>query len=188
MSLRELAHRYIATLRSAGVEFDAGLSASEICDVEEMYGFHFPPDLRDFLMAALPITRPFVDWRNGGQEEIARRLAWPLEGICFDIERNDFWIDAWGERPNVLEDAFDIARGAVAAAPTLIPVYSHRYMPDSPSEEGNPVFSVYQTDIIFYGVTLWDYLENEFPYYFGRQGPQWAGGSKPIEFWSALCE
>ena len=46
--------------------------------------------------------------------------------------------------------------------PKLIPIYSSRYIPESPKETGNPVFSVYQTDIIYYGFDLLSYFENEF--------------------------
>src|SRR5207245_1362409 len=44
----------------------------------------------------------------------------------------------------------------------LIPVCSQRYLPDDPPLAGNPVFSIYQTDIIIYGRNLWDYFRHEF--------------------------
>ena len=67
-------------------------------------------------------------------------------------------------------------------------------MPDASHWEGNPVLSVYQTDIIYYGYDLEDYLRHEFdlpdrkpwPEHFrsisfwdiGRfQEVRWAGGS-----------
>ena len=43
-----------------------------------------------------------------------------------------------------------------------IPVYVHRRMPDRPHAAGNPVFSVHQTNIIYYGADLRDYLLHEF--------------------------
>jgi hypothetical protein len=53
-------------------------------------------------------------------------------------------------------------RRLVAEAPALIPVYHHRMIPDRPGAPGNPVFSVHQTDIIYYGIHLRDYLVHEF--------------------------
>jgi hypothetical protein len=50
------------------------------------------------------------------------------------------------------------------------------------------VFSIYQTDIIYYGADLFDYLSNEFGYYFGRAGHVFNGGARRIEFWSELTE
>jgi hypothetical protein len=106
--------------------------------------------------------------------------------MCFDIEHNSFWLESWGAKP-ALGEACAIARAKVADAPHLIPIYSHRYMPDRPCIAGNPVFSIYQTDIIYYGADLFDYLCNEFEHSFGRA--KYALGSQPrqIEFWSDLA-
>ncbi len=66
----------------------------------------------------------------------------------------------------------------------MIPVFSHRYLPDDPNEAGNPVFSVYQTDIIYYGADLLDYFENEF----AQPRPAWRTITpRLIRFWSALA-
>ena len=46
----------------------------------------------------------------------------------------------------------------LAQAPTLIPIYGHRYLPAGNGTHGHPVLSVYQTDIIFYGTDLADYM------------------------------
>jgi ABC-type glycerol-3-phosphate transport system substrate-binding protein len=96
-------------------------------------------------------------------------LDWPFAGIAFDIRHDVFWFDEWGQKPNDIEAAVEIARRHVRAAPTLIPLYSHRYLPSEPLLAGNPVFSVYQTDIIYYGGDLWEYFSNEF----GPQDERW---------------
>jgi len=62
-------------------------------------------------------------------------------------------------------------------------------LPDRPPAPGNPVFSVYQTDIIYYGGDLENYLCNEYHYYFGT--PQYVAlpsQIRSIEFWSWLVE
>jgi hypothetical protein len=56
----------------------------------------------------------------------------------------------------------------------------HRMMPDEPREAGNPVFSVHQTDIIYYGFDLLDYLRNEFKL---RDRDPWPEKVRPIRFW-----
>lgn len=43
-----------------------------------------------------------------------------------------------------------------------IVVIEHRYLLASPCEAGNPVLSIYQSDIIIYGVDLHDYFLTEF--------------------------
>lgn len=97
-------------------------------------------------------------------------------------------MDSWGAKPAALADACAIARAAIAAAPRLVPVCGHRFIPDRPSEAGNPVFSVYQTDIIYYGSNLFDYFCNEFGYFFGRSGCILDGRVRHIEFWSDLVD
>jgi hypothetical protein len=48
-------------------------------------------------------------------------------------------------------------------APKLIPINGHRMMPDRLRSAGNPVRSIYQTEIIFYGFDLDDCLRHELP-------------------------
>ena len=181
--------KYKSTIERAGVVFESGLTGQEVRRSETAYGFCFPPDYRAFLMYALPTSHGFIDWRNADETRIQERLSWPYEGMCFDIEHNHFWLRAWGARPDQLSDAFAIAKRAVQQAPILIPIAGHRYIPAQPAEDGNPVFSVYQTDIIYYGQNLFEYLENEFGYYFFGHGRyQMTAPVKPIAFWSYLVD
>jgi hypothetical protein len=175
-----------ATFKAAGVKIEPGLSVEEFAGLERRYGFQFPPDLREFLALGLPVSDRWVDWRNGDPDLIRGRLDEPVEGICFDIEHNEFWLPEWSDRPADLSEAFAIARRAVAAAPVLIPIYAHRYLPAVPAKSGNPVFSVHQTDIIHYGSDLLDYLRREFHPYFGGAEPAAIGECRPIPFWSQL--
>jgi hypothetical protein len=162
------------------VEFDAGLSDSEVIAIEGRFGFRFPPDLREFLQTALPRGPRFPDWRSGAEDELRDWLDLPRQGVMFDLEHNGFWLEEWGPRPDSLTDALRIAGELIAAAPHLIPVYMHRMMPDEPHLAGNPVFSVHQTDIICYGADLADYLCREF----GLPGCQPSQGqTRPIRFW-----
>jgi hypothetical protein len=152
----------VGTLRDNSVEFEAGLTDAEIAAAEARFGFRFPPDLRAFLQAGLPCGSDFPDWRDGDETALRGWLDLPLRGIRFDIEHNGFWLDEWGPRPASLSEAQRVASELVTAAPRLIPVFKHRMMPSEPYLPGNPVFSVHQTDIIYYGVDLRDYLIHEF--------------------------
>lgn len=170
-------------LEAAGAELEPGLTETEVSQIESEFGFAFPPDLRHVLQTMLPTADRFPDWRNGGQTSLRERLSWPEEGLCFDVEHNDFWLEDWGARPRSLEDALATARDHIRRAPTLIPFYAHRYIPAEPVGDGNPVLSVYQADIIYYGSDLPTYFAAEF----GLDPPSWAI-SKPreIRFWSRL--
>jgi hypothetical protein len=165
-----------------------GLTEDELMRAEEIHEFRFPPDLRSFLSCVLPLGRHFYDWRNPGSRALLGMFAWPFEGIAFDIEHNKFWWDEWGPRPEKLADAFEIAKAAVAAAPRLIPISSHRFIPEEPSLAGNPVFSVYQTDIIEYGVDLQDYFLREFGNRAERDAKWPEEPSRRIRFWSDVID
>lgn len=173
----------VHTMREGGFDLTAGLSEDELRGAEEELGASFPPDLRMLLEYATPRGERFPDWRNPHSAAIAERLAWPADSMCFDIEHAEFWLPEWGGRPGSLEEAHTKARAEVSHAPVLIPIFAHRYLPASPCREGNPVFSVYQTDIIYYGNDLPSYLHAEF----GVPNPYAVPGSpREIELWSKL--
>jgi hypothetical protein len=175
-------------LERAGVTFGPGLADDELAAAEQRYGFAFPPDLREYLAYALPTGKGFPNWRDLDDPTTQAALVSPLEGLCFDVEHNGFWLDDWGPRPADLPTAFRIAAQQVHAAPPLIPLRGHRYLPALPAMAGNPVFSVHQTDVIYYGATLENYLRNEYPYYFGSGGFHTPPIVREIAFWSRLVE
>jgi hypothetical protein len=137
----------IALMETAGVMFDKGLTDVEVARAEENYDIRFPPDLRAFLQTAFPKHFPFPNWRSENDPFIREMLEAPIHGILFDVERNDFWLPEWGSRPLQSDDRKSVVERIAARAPKLIPIYSHRMMPDRPFLPGNPVLSVHQTDI-----------------------------------------
>jgi hypothetical protein len=173
-------------VRRQGASLEPGLSPAEIEAIEVTFGFRFPDDLRALLTAFLPQGYGFPNWRSRTDADLRDRLDWPADGIAFDIERNGFWMADWGAKPSEPSDSIAIARERIAAAPKLVPIYSHRYLPCEPSAAGSPVYSVYQTDIVFYGVDLEDYFENEF----GSRGHSRIAAHRirRIRFWSELVE
>ncbi|MGI8542374.1 MAG: SMI1/KNR4 family protein [Aridibacter sp.] len=166
----------------------SGLTEDEIVKAETLYDFRFPPDLKEFLMFALPVSSKWINWRKLGSNDIKAAFDWVYEGIYFDIENNVFWLEDWGEKPADLQEAFSIAKQKIDEAPKLIPIYSHRYMPTEPNERNNPVFSVYQTDIVYYGNNIWDYFEKEFPHHFQTLSNKIEKPIKQIKFWSLFAE
>jgi hypothetical protein len=142
-----------------------GLTDAEFAQVEARYGFTFADDHRAFLAAALPVEENnaphgWPDWRDGDPAELRRMLDWPVEGVLFDVERNAMWDRSWGPRPDAVSERLAVAGRHLASVPQLVPVYAHRYLPAGGT--GHPVLSVYQTDIIYYGLDLADYIHQEF--------------------------
>lgn len=156
MSLHDLASRIGATI-------ERGLSDAEVAAVQVMFEIAFPPDLRQFLQAGLPTGERWPNWALAlssafEADRIRDMLRWPRDGMLIDVEQNGFWDSTWGVRPDDRAERAGVVTRAVAAAPRLIPIFGHRYISAEPSESGNPVFSVYQTDIIIYGSNLETYL------------------------------
>ena len=175
----------ISLLRKRGVTFAKGLSDKEITEIENEFRFIFPPDLRQFLQTALPVSNNFIDWHS--IKDIKQRFTWPFEGILFDISNNHFWYKDWGKKPDSQAEQIQLAESFYGQYPPLIPIYSHRYLPATPYEAGNPVFSVYQTDIICYGNDLFSYFSNEFGIKYDNAVAQ-QPTPRYIEFWSDLAE
>jgi hypothetical protein len=159
-------------VRSGRYEIGPGLTDEEFARIERDYNLEFADDHRAFLAAGLPLNGPrkkgqtwvlpWPDWRNGAPGDLRRQLDWPVEGALFDVENNALWHPSWGQRPVELSQALSTARRHLAQAPTMIPVYAHRYLPAGRCTHGHPVLSIYQTDIIIYGATLADYIDHEF--------------------------
>lgn len=137
-----------------------GLTEAEVSEAATMHSLRFPPDLRTLLQSRLPCGPQWPDWRH--PETVADRLTWPWEGAAFDIEENAFWLDEFDPRPSQLEEALRVARPHFDAAPKLIPIFAHRSIVSVPHAPGNPILSVYQTDIICYGLDLADWISREF--------------------------
>lgn len=75
----------------------------------------------------------------------------------------------------------------VALAPKLVPLWGTRYLPADPHEAGNPILSVVQTDIIYYGVDLSAYFVREFGLATANQQDA-AVTPRRIRFWSDIID
>jgi hypothetical protein len=190
---RKQAQYIIRVLNDKNVQFARGLSDNDVQMIESKFDFNFTPDLKLFLQLSLPISDGFINWRHGLEsrieaEKIMARLYWPLEGMLFDLQADDFWIKIWGDKPNSYDEKKRIAIEKYLTIPKLIPIYSHRYIPSRPKEEGNPIFSVHQMDIIIYGYDLATYFANEFSFELTGDFEKLDGPKRQIDFWSRCVE
>jgi hypothetical protein len=160
--MTELVDDAIAVLRRCDVELGPALTEHELSEIERTYGFLFGPDHRELLSKVLPLGQRWVDWRSDPENDIRYRMAWPEDGLIFDVQHDQFWPKSWGEKPAELHKAMSVARTRIRQWPVLVPLYAHPFRPAGPSHPGAPIFSVYQNDIIYYGSDLADYFEREF--------------------------
>jgi|SRR5215467_11738858 len=103
-----------------------GYTLAELNGVQQKFGLIFPPDL----VALLSDRRPSDghDWTD--DVAIRRALDWPLESLFFDVEHNGLWWPEWGERPPNPDARKEVLRPVISRAPKLIPLISHRYLPE----------------------------------------------------------
>ncbi|MFJ3758932.1 hypothetical protein [Streptomyces sp. NPDC090080] len=188
----EAARRLARTGRYA---FEPGLTDAEFSRIEGEFGFEFAEDHRSFLAAGLPVnipprdgqtwSRPWPEWRSGDADSLREQLAWPVEGVLLDVGHHTFWHEGWGERPADGTAALETARHHLAEAPVLVPVYAHRYLPSGRGSFGHPVLSMWQTDIIYYGLDLADYMHQEFDDARGEVDESW-NPQATVPFWRDL--
>lgn len=167
--------------RADGRTWASGYTQGELDEAQEKYDLLFPPDLVALFRERRPVLG--YDWRSD-DKEIRQMLSWPLEGLLFDVESNGLWWPEWGERPIEAKDRETVLGEVLAKAPALIPLISHRYLPTEPHEAGNPVFSIHQSDVIYYGADLADYFEREL----GDNRLPLRTPIKRIRFWSELVD
>jgi hypothetical protein len=133
----------------------------ELDHIQDEWGLRFPSDLVNLMRERRPLIAGGFDWLATPSEKIRHALEWPFEGFWFDVQHNDLWWPEWGPRPDNSTDQKARLAEVFAVAPKLIPLFGHRYLPETPTEGGNPVFSVYQSDVIYYGENLLDWLIRE---------------------------
>lgn len=164
---------------------EPGLTEAQLDAIEAVIGAALPPDLRYLLKNVQDpggVFAPLTDFTPEAYEASVQRV---VDGIEFDIKHNAVWLTRWGARPETTEEALSVALSDMATWPKLVPVYGHRFMPLAPCLPGNPIFSIVQTDIIYYGAHLASYLLGEFVP-FPRLVPE--PGLRRIEIWSDFAE
>ena len=175
----------INLLKAKGIEFETGLTGVEMEKIESTYKIEFPKSLKMFLMAVLPVSRGFYNWRNFDEDNIRfikMVMNRPIEDVC-EFADEIYWCDDWGEEPENEVDICRAVRNKLKNAPILLPIYGHRYMPVI-SVDNPPVISVHGIDIIYYGKDLEDYFEVEFGG--KKQEAIWFENVQPISFWSDI--
>ncbi len=165
----------VRNLKAKGVRFATGLSEAETGAAEKAYGLRFPPDFRALVKAGvlngLPPFSPefvalsgprleggFYDWRDLRNAEIRDAIREPVRGIVEQIEAQELWPAAWGERPTTHRAVVAMADQRMRPATRLVPIHRHAYLPQEPFEAGNPVFSFHGGDIICISKSLEDHL------------------------------
>jgi hypothetical protein len=175
-------------LHRVAADLAPGLSDRELAAVEDAAGVALPSELRLMLGLAVPVgPRGWRDWHADPARQLATWREYVTDGLVFDVQHS-FWDDSWGPRPATVTKSEQVVRQLAATVPRLFPIFGHRamvidFLPGFESADGNPVFSVHQTDVIYYGNDLAGWFNIEF----GVPRPTWAASQpRRVPFWSAL--
>jgi hypothetical protein len=163
-----------------------GLSTLDIRLIEAKLGFCMPDDFAFLLQNIRDPGGVLFPWSKFSKQKYNDLIGWVLRGVLFDVEGNDLWLARWGERPKLRDDALDIARRDFATWPKLLPIYGHRFLAAEPCRSGNPVFSIWQTDIVYYGANLAHYLVHEFVDHHARHS--YGLEIQSVDIWSDFAE
>ena len=166
-----------------GTKWNKGLCDEEIDRLETRFQVKFPSDYRQFLCALNSPDRgciaygwnenppydliqledepSFFDWTSN-IEEVQSALDWPLKGALESLEKNNLWPEVWGNQPEYNEEKMKKLGEISKSAPPLVPITGHRYLLADTLSEGNPVLSVWGSDIIIYAPDLRSFLIAEF--------------------------
>jgi hypothetical protein len=152
---------------NSNVIFLPGLTAEEFGKLESKYGFKFPPELKRFLAAGIPLEQAedipgvirlgggWYNWRELAKDEIV--VGSKSDVVTAAVQ------DKLASDDAEADDAFSAHVLEEAAKHPLIPLFGHRMMPSVPHRSGNPVYSLwYGYDFIPYGDNFWQWLWREF--------------------------
>lgn len=155
----------IERLRNAGLYFAHGMTQAQLDRAEQVFGFRFPKEIREFLSLAVPVEKGFFDYRDVSEEnqkKFQEFQKWMEDAFLFDLANNredmlELLIGPLGNPEDFDTAVMDYFHSSVK----LIPLYIHRCFFDGMDDM--PIVSFMQpTDMIFYGHNFQDYLEREF--------------------------
>lgn len=121
MDSKKLVH----DLRSVGVKFADGLTEAQLQTIEHYASGCIPNDLRQFLSVAVPVSSSdgeitFPRWDLSLTEPMDMQQKFIEELFLFDVEKNGFWPQSFGERLSG-HKAIDYVRSQLSRAPKMIP-------------------------------------------------------------------
>lgn len=153
--------------KAKNITMEPGLTEDSIVQIENLIGRKLPEDLHDLLISFVPTgtydDASFPNWHQDPSQIIREAKESIAEAFKFDIEKNDFWPESFGQKPDSKEAAIEKALELIKDVPPLVPIYGHRFLTSEPGTVGNPVLSLLQpSDAIVYGANLVEYFEVEF--------------------------
>ena len=185
-----------------GTRWSGGLSESYVAAVETSIRSEFSQEYREFLRTLHTTDRPlhrrlhrhgetpqvidvpsFTNWTTDLQATYLS-IESTRETIARSVADTNSWHPKWGVRPEEATSRKSVIRDLIDAAPTLVPVFGHRYLVTGVKSY---ILSVVGSEIIIFADNFRQYLLNELATVLGV--PIDVPSKTPsIPFWSDLIE
>lgn len=155
----------IERLRNTGICLEPGMTPEALDRTEQVFGFRFPREIREFLSLAVPVEKGFFDYRDVSEEnqkKFQEFQKWIEDTFLFDLANNrqnllELLAEPLGNPADFDAAVLEYLRSSVK----LIPFFIHRCFFDG--MDNMPVVSFMQpVDAIFYASNFREYLEVEF--------------------------
>lgn len=156
--------------------------------LEQALGVQLPFEIGLLLVVGVPESDEWVRWGDDPAQEYREWKAHILDRILAAVEVEEFWSDAWGERPRDAETRKDRVTAAHASAAPLLPLYRDRVVPLSIAEgadaaESNPILALNGASVRTVASDLAAWLNGEFDVPL----PMWPEtAARSFPFWSDL--
>jgi hypothetical protein len=129
------------------------------------------------------LTEPESPMREASRSRNCRRPA----AAMIELARDGFWSERWGERPGAPSAAEEIARSHAKNWPVVIPIWGHRYAPAKREGINYSVFSIYESDVVFVGTSMADYIRREYAERGAMRPSEGYPGPESCPPWSQLA-
>lgn len=168
-------------------DIEPGLTIEELKEVEQKYGFRFPPDVRDFLQVGLPLGCGWHDWRRLGKvtvsDEDTEDTVSQIQKLHCIPWRVRYSKDRQWDENESLAKAQDLASRVYP----LIRLCQHRCIPSVPHECGLPILSMHGCyDNLCHSRNFWTWLEEAAKIPAGVIPQSWKDKTVPVyevPFW-----
>lgn len=142
-------------------KFLKGISTKEIDELELIFGFDFPWEYREMLLAFSNLDMPMISINPENELDIKYSKEPFLYNYPEDYDRSRWLTNEIEEYKIEAESVLTEAGFDVSQIVGYIPMHSHRALVVFKDKYLSPVISVCGVDIIVFGNNLKEYLKNE---------------------------
>ncbi len=167
---------------------DMAIDMGTLRKLEQALGVQLPFEIGLLLVVGVPESDDWVHWGDDPAKEYRDWNSLVLDRILAAVEDEEFWSDAWGERPGDAQTRKEVVTAVHASAAPLLPLYRDRVVPltianDADAAESNPILALQGASVRTVASDLAAWLNGEFDVPL----PMWPEtAARSFPFWTDL--